>query len=400
MNSGKNSRRYSLPCSVEGPAGNICDIVVVGAGLAGAAAAIVLGRQGWRIILVDPSLSHPPIFKAEKIEPDQVRLLRELDLLDPLLPHAGAIREVRAYYNGRFFGSSTTEQYGIYYSDMVNALRACLPSRVQFIPERVVQVANSDDWQRVLLAGGQKLTCRLVVLACGLNSTIPSSLGVNRSYIQKQQSVALAFTIARLDGRPFSFDSITYYSVSPVLGIDYLTLFPMGLAMRANLFAFPAANDPWVREFIHQPMQGIEKCFPELQRIIGKFRVTSKVENALIHLYRTEGQPPPGIVSIGDAFENVCPSTGMGLTKILTDVDVLCSQCVPVWFGTAGMGTEKLKSFFNNARKCTVDLKAIRNAFYRRQASTGRSLRWRVHRTRLHLTMRFRKPSTIVSDRA
>jgi 2-polyprenyl-6-methoxyphenol hydroxylase-like FAD-dependent oxidoreductase len=347
---------------------------------------------------VDPSPACPAVFKAEKIEPDQVALLRKFELLDSLLPYAGSIREVRAYYNGRFFGFSTTEQYGIYYSDMVNALRGRLRSTVQFIPKRVVQITNSADLQRVLLDGGQGLTCRLVVLACGLNATIPTRLGLKRHYIQKQQSVALAFSIARLDGGPFSFDSITYYSVSPRLGIDYLTLFPMGRTMRANLFAFPAVNDAWVGEFIHDPMQGIQKCFPKLQQIIGKVEVTSKVENALVHLYRTEGELP-GVALIGDACENVCPSTGMGLTKILTDVDVLSSQCIHSWFATSGMGVEKLSRFSTHPDKCAVDSRALQNAFYRRQASTGRSLRWRIHRTRLHMSMRFKPPSAILSDR-
>jgi 2-polyprenyl-6-methoxyphenol hydroxylase-like FAD-dependent oxidoreductase len=385
---------------VEPSADNYCDIVIVGAGLAGTTAAAVLGRQGWRITLVDPNQAFPAVFKAEKIEPDQVALLRKFELLDLILPRAGSIREVRAYYNGRFFGSSNTEQYGIYYSDMVNALRVHLPSTVQFVPKRVMQIKNSTDLQRVLLDDGQELTCRLIVLACGLNASIPLSLGLKRSYIQKHQSVALAFTIAHLDKSPFSFDSITYYSVTPKLGIDYLTLFPTGNTMRANLFAFPAINDPWVRKFIQNPTEGVQKCFPGLQRVIGNMEITSKVENALIHLYRTEAEPPPGVAVIGDAGENVCPSTGMGLTKIFTDVDVLSSECVRSWFSTAGMGVEKLASFFNHPDKCAVDKRALQNAFYRRQASIGLSLRWRIHRSRLHMSMRWKKPSVIVSDRA
>jgi hypothetical protein len=35
-----------------------------------------------------------------------------------------------------------------------------------------------------------------------------------------------------------------------------------------------------------------------------------------------DGVPQPGVVQIGHAFQSVCPSTGMGLDKVLTDVDV------------------------------------------------------------------------------
>ena len=105
------------------------------------------------------------------------------------------------------------------------------------------------------------------------------------------------------------------------------------------------------------------------------------------------------VALLGDAGENVCPSTGMGLTKIFTDVDVL-STYVSSWFGTSGMGAEKIASYFDHPSKRTVDTRALQNAFYRRQASTGRSLRWRIHRTRLHISMRLKKPSMIVFGRA
>ena len=49
-----------------------------------------------------------------------------------------------------------------------------------------------------------------------------------------------------------------------------------------------------------------------------------------------------GLVLLGDAFQSVCPTTGTGLSKVLTDVDVFCHDCVPDWLATSGMGIEKL----------------------------------------------------------
>ena len=48
------------------------EIIIVGAGVAGAALAAVLGQQGRRVILVDPHAVCPPQFRAEKIEREQV----------------------------------------------------------------------------------------------------------------------------------------------------------------------------------------------------------------------------------------------------------------------------------------------------------------------------------------
>lgn len=100
---------------------------------------------------------------------------------------------------------------------------------------------------------------------------------------------------------------------------------------------------------------------------------------------------------IGDAFQNSCPSTGSGLSKIFTDVDVLCSEFVPQWFATAGMGADKIASFYANPQKCDMDSDSLRVGLYRRRAATDLSFRWYIHRLRLHLSMQFRRPSRTAS---
>jgi 2-polyprenyl-6-methoxyphenol hydroxylase-like FAD-dependent oxidoreductase len=211
--------------------------------------------------------------------------------------------------------------------------------------------------------------------------------------------VAIAFTIERVDGQPFTFDSVTYYPASidtgsMDTGIDYATFFPIrhspiGQAMRVNLFAFPGVQDAWARRFLEELAEELRQCFPKLEEAIGAYRVAGKIETSLIHLYRTEGDVQPGIVLIGDAAQNACPSTGMGLSKVFTDVDVLCTECVPEWFASPGMSSEKTASFWNNPRKRATDAKAIQDAVYRRKARTESSLRWKIHRARLEFAMRF-----------
>ena len=362
---------------------------MVGAGLAGSTAAAVLGQQGRSVILIDPRPEYPPVFKAEKIEPEQAEMLRKLHLLEHLLPFAGRVREVRGAYNGRIFRVTPIEQYGINYSEMVNAIRTHLAAIVQFKQARVEHIENSDDVQRVRLAGGGALTSRLVVLACGVSGELQAGLGLRRHVIQKDQSVAFGFTVARSQAQPFDFDALTYYAGGSDAQIDYLSLFRFRDTMRANLFAFRRGADPWVRQFIKEPTPMLKRYLPKLRRVLGDFNVVSPVEFGHIDFYRMEGDPQPGVVLIGDAFQNVCPSTAMGLSKILTDVDVLCLECVPVWFATPGMERDKIVSFYNSPRKQATDARAIQSARYRRRASTDRSFRWRIHRIRLRLRMRF-----------
>jgi len=265
---------------------------------------------------------------------------------------------------------------------------------IRFEIGRAVHISNSPELQRVTLASGRILNARLVVLGCGLNGELPCSLHLRRIFVQKRQSVAAGFTLARRDGSAFPFDAVTYHATNKSTGIDYITLFKIRETMRANIFAFPQAGADWVRQFVQNPDEGLSQCFPKLDRAIGDYRVISKVETSLINLYRTYITRLDGVVLIGDAAQNVCPSTAMGLTKVLTDVDVLCTKCVPDWFRTPRTDSSKISEFYNFPRKRATDAKALHDALYRRQACTGSSIRWRVHRTRLHIEMRFGKAAT------
>ena len=82
-----------------------------------------------------------------------------------------------------------------------------------------------------------------------------------------------------LHSQPFDFDSVTYYSLEPSARIDYLTLFKIRQTMRANLFVFRSATDPWVREFILEPERMLRRCLPKLDRVTGDFRIVSKIES-------------------------------------------------------------------------------------------------------------------------
>jgi 2-polyprenyl-6-methoxyphenol hydroxylase-like FAD-dependent oxidoreductase len=364
------------------------EIVIVGAGLAGVTLAAVLGQQGRRVIVVDPNSSCPPLFRAEKIERQQVLLLRKFGLLEHLLPYSARVSEVRAGYDGRIFKTSPIEQYGIKHADMVNALRAQTPAGVEYRQDRVEHIANSNGVQHVKLSRGEELTSRLVVLACGVNDGLLTNLGLRRRVLQRDQSLGFGFNIAASEGRTFDFDALTYYSFSPLKRIDYLTLFRFRETMRANLFVFRSASDPWVREFIQEPDRMLRRHLPKLSRLIGEYRVTSEVDSGRVNLYKVNEHCQPGVVMIGDAFQSACPATGMGLDKVLTDVDVL-SECIPRWLATPGMSGSKLADFYEHPRKRVMDSQALQGAKDHRRLVIDQSARWRIHRKLLRLKWQF-----------
>ena len=350
--------------------------------MAGVTAAIVLGRAGIRVTLLDPQPTFPSLFRAEKIEPDQAELLRKFDLLDCLKPWRGDIGRVLIARGDRVAEILEIEQYGIFYYDMVNELRRHLPETVQFRVGRVRRLETSDNLQRVTLSDDSVLTTRLVVLASGAAGKLHEQVGVKRRMLSENHSLSVGFTVRRPGGASFPWSALTYYPLDPKTRVDYLTLFAIRDEMRANLFLYRDPKDPWVRAFVNEPVTELARLFPKLADVIGSCQVTSKVEMCPIDLYVTDDANQPGAVLIGDAFQGVCPTTGTGLTKVLTDVDVLCGTYVPKWLATAGMGAEKIAQFYADPIKRASDRRSLDAAFYHMRYVIDESLAWRLRRAK------------------
>jgi 2-polyprenyl-6-methoxyphenol hydroxylase-like FAD-dependent oxidoreductase len=358
--------------------------------VAGATAATVLGAKGIRVTLLDARDPVARCFKAEKIEADQAALLRKFGLLKSMLPVAGRIREILNAQRGKVLYSQPIEQYGIHYHDMVNIVRQGLPAKVDFRIGRVEGIETGPETQRVRTSTGEELTARLLVVASGTAAQLCAPLGIHRRMIREKHSLAIGFDIAPNEGAAFPFDSVTYYPAGVANRIAYLTLFLIGRAMRANLFLYRTSDDSWVRQFTRSPAELLEASLPGLTKITGPFRAEGRVECAAIHLYKAEQFLHPGLILIGDAFQSVCPSTGTGLSRVLTDVDVL-TEHVPHWLETPGMGLEKMRQFYDHPSKIATDASSLGQAEYVRDASTSFSRRWVSQQVRLHANAWIRK---------
>jgi 2-polyprenyl-6-methoxyphenol hydroxylase-like FAD-dependent oxidoreductase len=363
------------------------DAIVIGGGIAGATAAAVMAKRGVRVLMIDQRNECPACFKAEKIEPHQAVLLRKFGLMDAVLPFTGRIHEILDARNGRVFKVIPIEQYGIFYHDLVNAIRRQAAGTCDFKQGRVTGITLDRDVQTVTFADGASYSARLIVDACGTSTSLLGGLGLERDVVEREQSVAFGFTLARADGSEFPFDSVTYYPSVGATKIGYLTLFRIGAAMRANLFVFWPPRDERTRR-LQQHMEGeLSSLFPRLFEVTGPMKVVSKVEVGLIDLYRTLNPVRDGLVLIGDAFQSVCPTTATGLSKSLTDVDVLCYECLPQWLATPGMGADKIRMFYDNPRKQEVDQHSFGGGMYQRAMAVQTSLGWTARRWRKLLRM-------------
>ena len=147
----------------------------------------------------------------------------------------------------------------------------------------------------------------------------------------------------------------------------YLTLFPIGNTMRANLMVYRPMDDIWFREFRKKPEATMRAMMPGLDRMAGDFKVVGPVKIRPADLYVTENHRQAGVVLIGDAFATSCPAAGTGTDKVFTDVERLCNVHIPHWLATEGMEPREdravLRRSGQDGVRCMVDRESLASSF-------------------------------------
>jgi 2-polyprenyl-6-methoxyphenol hydroxylase-like FAD-dependent oxidoreductase len=270
------------------------DIAVVGGGLAGSIAAAMLGRAGISAILVDPHPMYPPDFRVEKLSGElQIERFRKTGLAEATLRSATHDKENWIARFGYLLDRRPSQQYGIMYDALVNSIRAQIPPDVESIYAKAVSISTTAERQKVVLSNGEEISARLVVLTNGLNVGLRHQLGIERRLVSACHSISIGFYLAPV-GRPsFPFPALTYFSERASARTGYLTLFPIGNTMRANLFVYRETDDPWLRQMRRAPEATLNALLPRLRRLTGDFQITGDVKIRPADLHASFGLRRP-----------------------------------------------------------------------------------------------------------
>jgi 2-polyprenyl-6-methoxyphenol hydroxylase-like FAD-dependent oxidoreductase len=357
------------------------DIAIIGGGLAGSTAAAMLGRAGIPAILIDPHPTYPPDFRVEKLSGiEQIERFRRTGIAEAVLRSATHDGENWIARFGYLLDKVPSQQFGIMYDRLINAIRAEIPDTVEKIFAKAVSISTSTDRQKVALSNDEEVSARLVVLANGLNVGLRHALGIERRIVSRCHSISIGFDLVPA-GRPdFDFPALTYFSERPSDRIPYLTLFPVGERMRANLFTYRQVDDPWLREMRRAPVATLNASLPRLKRITGSFDIAGEITIRPADLYVNTGHRRPGVVLVGDAFETTCPVTGTGTDKVFTDVERLCNVHIPAWLACDGMGEDKIAAFYDDPVKQACDAWSSAKAYHFRSVSIDTGITWRMQR--------------------
>jgi 2-polyprenyl-6-methoxyphenol hydroxylase-like FAD-dependent oxidoreductase len=356
------------------------DIAIVGGGLAGSTAAAMLGRSGIDAILIDPHARYPEDLRCEKLDGSQVDILERTGLAPAVLRATTHDRQVWVARFGRLVEKRLSDQHGVRYDTLVNTIRGEIPDTVAFINAKVVAAATSADRQTLTLSNGEEISARLILMAHGLNMGFGHGLGLTRQELSPCHSITLGFDVEPV-GRPqFDFPALTYWPERARDRLAYLSLFPIGSAMRANFMVYRDMRDPWLKKMRDAPVEGLLEVMPGLARLLGDFAVPGFVKIRPADLYATGGVEQAGIVLVGDAFATSCPAAGTGTTKVFTDVERLCNVHIPAWLGSQGMGKEKIAAFYADPVKQECDAHCLEKAYRLRSLSIDPGLSWQARR--------------------
>src|ERR1700712_790783 len=162
----------------------------------------MLGRAGISAVLIDPHPVYPPDLRCEKLSgSEQIERFRKTGLAENVLKAATHDGENWIGRFGALLCKKPSQQYGIMYDGLVNAIRADIPQAVEQLHAKVTSISTSAERQKITTSSGEEISARLVVLANGLNVGLRHKLGIERRITSTCHSITLAFDLEPV-GRP------------------------------------------------------------------------------------------------------------------------------------------------------------------------------------------------------
>ena len=313
------------------------DVIVVGAGPAGAATAIFLAEHGLAVRLVDRARFPRPKICGEYLSPEAPRLLDRLGVLKAVDAAASPLSGMRitapdgTKLVGRYHAIGPWRPYREHAMALSReVLDTILVDRVRALPVELSEEVRVTD---VLVAGdrvlgveavdadGRRLTLRapLTIAADGRASVVAQRLGLRRPHRLRRMAL------------------VTYVEDVPDLGLfgeifvdppDYAILNPIAPG-RANLsIVVPLAHAaPWSGR-LESFFDARAKHLPHLARRIAGGRRVAPVRAMGPLAYRVDPPRTGGVLMVGDATGFYDPFSGEGIFNGLRSAELAAETAV------------------------------------------------------------------------
>ena len=303
-------------------------VVIVGAGLVGVAAALALGRQGMRVALIEQQPPSPPSAVWDKriyaISPASQHFLECLGVwdrmdasrlqpvyrMDVMGDGAGAIR-LDAYESGVSHLATIAESGRLQHA-LWEALLAD-GSVTLHCPATIESLQQGDPCSTLTLDDGHVLETELVVGADGAASRIRTWAGLASVTTPYGQSGVVAnFACAQ----PHRGTAFQWFS-----GHDILAWLPLGGNRMSMVWSVPSVQADALLELDAATLAD------QVQRAghhrLGELTMLIPAAAFPLRLIRVKTPVAPGVALIGDAAHGVHPLAGQGVNLGFGDAEAL-----------------------------------------------------------------------------
>jgi menaquinone-9 beta-reductase len=346
------------------------DVIVVGAGPAGAATAILLAERGLSVHLLDRARFPRPKICGEYLSPEAPRLLDRLGALKAVDAAASALSGMRITAPDGTTLVGTYRSIGAWrpYREHAmaitrEALDAILVDRVRALPvdfreqTRVTDlVVSGDHVLGVELIDGdarhQTLHAPLTIAADGRSSVVAQRLGLRRPH--RLQRMAMVTYVEDLSG----LGRVGEIFVDPP---DYAILNPVAPG-RANLsLVVPLAHAaPWSGR-LETFFDARVKHLPHLARRIAGGRRVAPVRAMGPLAYRVDAPRTGGVMMVGDATGFFDPFSGEGIYNGLRSAEMAVDTAVQA-LGRGDVSARALAGYDRARRLATRDKDRVTHA--------------------------------------
>ena len=356
------------------------DVAIVGGGIAGSTAAVLLQNAGIKAVLIDPHAVLPKDFRCEKFNRDQMEMLERIGIADNIYSACTPIEDIWIARQGKLVNKMHYPHYGFSYETAINSIREYLEGTEKLVLGKVKTIHSCETGNRLILADGNQVEAKLVVMANGLNPGLRKQLDISQTMLSKQHEMAIGFDIMPVEGNEFEFDSFTFWPEKASEKLAYFTAFKSGNSYRVNTFGYWEKDDVFMTDIKQNPEQALTRLMPSLEKLIGKFKVDGRVHVRPVDLYQNHPEKCDGIVFVGDAYSTSCPGAGTGTSKAVTDVEILCSKYIPQWLDQNKFDAKALSEFYQDEAKRQSDASSLSEAYFLKSLSLEKSLIWGARR--------------------
>lgn len=313
------------------------DVLVVGGGLVGAAAACLLAKQGRQVLLVDRQVppkwdgQQPRDLRVFAIAPGSANILASCDVWQAVSASrtcAYQAMEVTAVHGGllRFQAHEHgLEQLGWIVENRLlqSQLWEQLNQSVEVLaPASIEKVSTDARGAELLLGDGSHIRARLLLAADGARSFVRQALNmevVQRDYQQRA-------LVAELDTE--TPNSNTAWQI--FLKDGPLALLPLDDGRSSMVWSLPQITAEAALQWDSQKM-GAELSLHSNGRF-GHIKLASEVLSFPLHMLLAKQMRDQRVLLLGDAAHQVHPLAGQGVNLGLQDAAAIAQQLEGVNF--------------------------------------------------------------------